>query len=69
MTIRNSVHQGSTLGPLFLLYINYIQYHSELISIVLFADDTNILYTCLKINEIIQVEINNKITDWLHECK
>ena len=44
---------------------------SVLISIVLFADDTNILYshTCLKkLNEIIQVEIN-KIADWLNANK
>ena len=72
MTIRSGVHQGSLLCPLlFLLYINDIQYCSELISIVLFADDTNILYshTCLKkLNEIIQVEIN-KIADWLNANK
>ena len=72
MTIRSGVPQGSILGPLlFLLYINDIHNCSELISIVLFADDTNILYshTCLKkLNEIIQVEIN-KITDWLNANK
>jgi hypothetical protein len=60
------------LGPLlFILYINDIQYCSELISIVLFADDTNILYshTCLKkLNEIIQNEMN-EITDWLNANK
>ena len=60
------------LGPLlFLLYINDIQSCSELISIVLFADDTNILFShkCLKqLNEIIQIEMN-KITDWLEANK
>ena len=70
MTIRSGVPQGSVLGPLlFLLYINDIQFCSELISIVLFADDTNILFshTCLKqLNEVIQIE-TNKITDWF-EC-
>ena len=69
ITIRSGVPQGSVLGPLlFLLYINGIQYCSELISIVLFADDTSILYshTCpKKLNEIVQTEIN-KITDWLN---
>jgi retron-type reverse transcriptase len=72
MTIRSGVQQGSVLSPLlFLLYINDIQFCSELISIVLFADDTNILFshTCLKqLNEIIQIEMN-KITDWLNANK
>ena len=41
------------LGPLlllFLLYTNDIENCSELVSVMLFADDTNILYshTCLK---------------------
>ena len=68
MTIKCGVPQGSVLGPLlFLLYINDIENCSELISVILFADDTNILYshTCLKtLNKIIQVELD-KITDWL----
>ena len=64
--------QGSVLGPvLFLLYINDIQYCSKLVSIILFADGTNILYSdvCLKtLNEAIQVEMN-KITNWLNVKK
>ena len=68
MTIKCGVPQGSVLGPLlFLLYINDIENCSELISVILFADDTNILYshTCLKtLNKIIQVELD-KISDWL----
>ncbi len=72
MTIKSGVPQGSVLGLLlFLLYINDIQSCSELVSIILFADDTNILFshTCLKtLNEIIQIEMN-KITDWLNVNK
>ena len=68
MTLKSGVPQGSVLGPLlFLLYINDIQNCSKLISIILFADDTNILYShsCLKtLNDIIQIEMN-KISDWL----
>jgi hypothetical protein len=68
MTIKCGVPQGPVLGPLlFLLYINDIENCSELISVILFADDTNILYshTCLKtLNKIIQVELD-KISDWL----
>ncbi len=59
------------MGPLlFLLYINDIQYCSELISIV-FADDTTLIYRhrCLKnLNEVIQNE-TNKVTDWLNANK
>ena len=61
------VPQGSILGPLlFILHINDIQNCSKLISIILFADDTNIFYShsCPeKLNETVQEELK-KITVW-----
>jgi retron-type reverse transcriptase len=69
MTITSGVPQGSVLGPLlFLLYINDTQNCSNIISNILFADDTTIFYShaCLKtLNQTIQEEIN-KIAVWLN---
>ena len=52
MCIRSGFSQGSVLGPsLFIIYIHDIQNCSKLVSLVLFADHTNILYShqCLKV--------------------
>ena len=44
--MKCGIPQGSILGPLiFLLYINDLQFASELLEPIVFADDTNLLYS------------------------
>ena len=66
------IPQGSTLGPiLFLIYINDIHTCSKLLSIRLFADDTNVFYSDKNLNNLEQI-INEeliKLTDWLRANK
>ena len=46
LTIKCGVPQGSVLGPLlFLIYMNDISRCSEILSVILFADDTNLFYS------------------------
>jgi hypothetical protein len=69
MVTQTGVPQGSIVGPLlFLLYINDIQNCSDIVSPILFADDTSVLHShsCLKtLTETLQIEIN-KIAEWLN---
>jgi hypothetical protein len=56
---------------LLLLYINDIEYSSNLLWFILFADDTNIFYSnsCLKSpNKVIQEEVN-EVAEWLNVNK
>ncbi len=69
MTISSGVPQGSILGPLlFLLYINDIENCSEIISFVMYADDTNAFYSDKCLNHAMQKEMN-KVTKWLKAKK
>ena len=55
------VPQGSVLGPrLFILYINDICNVSKILKFVLFADDTNILYSDANINNLNNV-VNSEL--------
>ena len=66
-TVKCGVPQGSILGPLlFLLYINDLQFASDLLDPIMFADDTNLFYSnkdintaFLKVNDELQ-----KINEW-----
>ena len=64
--------QGSILGPLlFLIYMNDISRCSEIISIILFADDTN-LFLCHKNLDTLEKTMNHelrKIASWLSANK
>ena len=70
--ISCGVPQGSVLGPLlFLIYMNDIHKCSEILSFILFADDTNVFYSDTNVKSLNQV-LNNeliKVTEWLQANK
>ena len=70
--ISCGVPQGSILGPLlFILYINDIEYVSDIIKPILFADDTNLFHSHTCFNTLIQ-EVNiqlHKFSTWFNTNK
>ena len=60
-TVKCRIPQGSILGQmLFILYINDIVNSSNLLRLILFADDTNILYSNKNI-DILYETLNNEL--------
>ena len=70
--IKYGVPQGSILGPLlFILYVNDITNTTSLFEIILFADDTTLLYSHPDISsaiDIIDKELN-EISNWFKANK
>ena len=66
-TVKCSVPQGSIVGPLlFLLHINDLQFASDLLDPIMFADNTNLFYSNMDINTAF-LKVNNelrKINEW-----
>ena len=68
-TVNIGVPQGSTLGPLlFLLFVNDMEYCSNLLKFIQFADDTTVMFSSPDIdhlNEILEAECN-KVIEWFN---
>ena len=72
LSIQCGVPQGSILGPLlFILYINDIVNVSEIMQLILFADDTNIFMSDKSLS-VLNCRVNSelcKISKWFRNNK
>ena len=72
LIISCGVPQGSILGPLlFILYMNDIANCSNILHFILFADDTNIFYSCKNYLDLMNV-VNEelvKLSNWFRANK
>ena len=60
-TVKCGVPLRSILGPLhFLLYINDLQFASDLLDPIMFADDTNLFYLYKDINNVF-LKVNDEL--------
>ena len=70
--VDSSVPQGSLLGPLlFILYINDIQNSSEILSFILFADDSNVFLSHPDPHNLVNILVSEleNLLSWIRTNK